>query len=62
MSLRSTFSLPEEEEEPVGVSARQGGPSVCGGGGGRTFPLGLVRGCDPAQSPQARSSPSQPWQ
>lgn len=31
MSLRSTFSLPEEEEEPVGVSAPAGAPSRGGG-------------------------------
>lgn len=49
MSLRSTFSLPEEEEEPVGVEVwwPQGGlntgnskrPSLCcGGRGGGTSP------------------------
>lgn len=33
MSLRSTFSLPEEDEEPVGVSAAAGRPLTHAGGG-----------------------------
>lgn len=51
MSLRSTFSLPEEEEEPVGLVAMgwtqlRGlkGPSLCyGSGGGGHFTPGTVK-------------------
>ena len=38
MSLRSTFSLPEEEEEPVGVSAQQAAPRGAGRSGLRPPP------------------------
>lgn len=55
MSLRSTFSLPEEDEEPVGVLAAAGRPLTRaggGGGGGEPPPLpGLEGGGDRLSPP-----------